>query len=239
MTAALTPPWELLTRQVADRCERRGFDLVHPFNLRWHHEQLADPSWRLPWSGSATALALVVANTRALWSPFLAALRADPELARAAHPLDEYTVRTLREVASGLPEPWAVYFAHTLEPSPLPIQRIAQAAGFACLSPSHLSVHPEHGPWLALRAILVIEVEGPSGPPPRRSEPCGSCDKPCLAPLARALEEPLPSFLDDARARDWRAWVAIRDACPWGRASRYGPEQLEYHYTKRRSLLEV
>jgi hypothetical protein len=38
--------------------------------------------------------------------------------------------------------------------------------------------------------------------------------------------------------RGWRAWVAVRDACPVGRASRYGDEQIRYHYAKDRGVLE-
>lgn len=228
--------WQTLTRRVADQCARHGFDLVHPFNLSWQNDQSGDPAWRLPAPGSTTtALGLLVANTGALWAPFLAALRADPELAQAAHPLDEYTVRVVTGVATELGHRALARFGHTLDPSPIPIQRIAQAAGLACLSPSHLSVHTHHGPWLALRAVILVDVEGPPGPGPRLRDPCATCDQPCREPLARALRG--SKSVVDPVAHDWQAWLSIRDACPWGKASRYTPEQIEYHYTKRRSLL--
>ncbi len=45
------------------------------------------------------------------------------------------------------------------------MQRLAHASGLARLSPSHLSVHGTDGPWIALRAAVVIDIEGQSGPP--------------------------------------------------------------------------
>ena len=38
---------------------------------------------------------------------------------------------------------------------------------------------------------------------------------------------------------NWRSWVAIRDACPLGKAHRYSDEQIRYHYTKDIKLLEA
>jgi methylmalonic aciduria homocystinuria type C protein len=38
-------------------------------------------------------------------------------------------------------------------------------------------------------------------------------------------------------SESWRLWLAVRDACPVGRSSRYPDEQCEYHYRPSRSLL--
>jgi cyanocobalamin reductase (cyanide-eliminating) / alkylcobalamin dealkylase len=38
-------------------------------------------------------------------------------------------------------------------------------------------------------------------------------------------------------ADTWRAWLAVRDACPVGREHRYGDDQIAYHYAKRRDAL--
>jgi hypothetical protein len=54
-----------------------------------------------------------------------------------------------------------------------------------------------------------------------------TCDAPCHDALARALATP----------NDWRAWLAVRDACPIGRDYRYDDDQLRYHYTKDRAAL--
>ena len=32
-------------------------------------------------------------------------------------------------------------------------------AGLAHTSPSYLSIHPEHGPWIGLRAVIVLDAD--------------------------------------------------------------------------------
>lgn len=106
---------------------------------------------------------------------------------------------------------------------------MAEAIGFAALSPSHLSLHPEHGPWIGLRAIVIAErpYEGPARPPLPR--PCDGCERPCMGALDEALAR--------GDAASWRDWLAVRDACPVGRGSRYGAAQIRYHYTKDQDWL--
>jgi hypothetical protein len=96
-------------------------------------------------------------------------------------------------------------------------------------------VHPEHGPWIALRAVVIFDAEGPV-----RGEKapvlCAPCDRPCMAALARALAA--DARRDCASVAEHQAhWIAVRDACPIGRDSRYGADQLGYHYGKDRALL--
>jgi methylmalonic aciduria homocystinuria type C protein len=35
----------------------------------------------------------------------------------------------------------------------------------------------------------------------------------------------------------WPLWLAVRDACPIGRAHRYDDAQIRYHYARDRSAL--
>jgi methylmalonic aciduria homocystinuria type C protein len=97
----------------------------------------------------------------------------------------------------------------------------------AWLAPSHMCVHPTFGPWMALRAAIVIDVEGP---PPRApiAPPC-DCATGCQAALDRALAARARESLSELRER-WKLWLAVRDACPVGRAHRYDDDQIRYHY---------
>jgi cyanocobalamin reductase (cyanide-eliminating) / alkylcobalamin dealkylase len=201
-----------------------GLDIVHAF----------------PVAGFARpcALGLVIGNTRALWTPFVAAVNADAELAAAADPLERYLETRLPAlIRAATDRAHSIEWAHRIEPRIVPIQRIAEQAGLASLAPSHLSIHPEHGPWFALRAVVVVDVDGPEAPTPALESPCERCSKPCLPALERALAATGPEADAGAIARNAEAWIAIRDACPVGKASRYGSEQLRYHYVKDRSLL--
>jgi len=158
-----------------------GFDIVQPF-----------------------ARGILIGNTRALWAPFCAARRDEPD------PLDRYTERCVAAAYPGR----TISYAH--RPPFEPFQQYAVAAGLAWLAPTHLAIHPVYGPWFALRAL--VHGDGPVRAP--IAPPC-ACTGACEQALARALA-----------ATDWEAWLAVRDACSTGRAFRYSDEQLRYHYTR-------
>lgn len=180
-------------------------------------------------------LGLLVASTRYFWLRFAASLSADPARALRPDPVDEHTVAVVRGALEPLPPAWTVRFAH--EAPPLPVQRIAELGGFARLSPARLSVHPVYGPWIALRAVATVAVPGPDVDPRRAPDPCPGCPGGCADAFARAIEA---SRRPDAGsiARDWSAWLAVRDACPVGRRHRYAEDQIRYGYTKDRGILE-
>lgn len=219
-------PW--LARLV-ERCTQGGLDLARPFGLAAFHGQVS-AEHHLPSFDRPNPLALVVGNTRALWPAFVAAVRARPERRALAHPLDDYVEETLSEALEAVPVRHAVFWGHRRPP--IALQRIAAAAGLAELGPAHLSVHPEHGPWIGLRAVIVFDQDAGDRalePGPSRSH-CAGCSRPCVSALERALGRP---------AGDHQAWIDVRDACPVGREARYGPEQLRYHYTKDRGVLDT
>jgi methylmalonic aciduria homocystinuria type C protein len=165
---------------------------------------------------------ILVGNTRALWAPFVAAVHADRELAASSDPLDRYVERSIAAAFPGAP----AWFSHRrYDGAFLPFQKLAVATGLGVLAPTQLVIHPVYGPWFALRAIVLVDGDPPElAPPPRVS----CCDGDCGARLDVALA-----------SRDWRAWLAVRDACNVGRAYRYSDEQITYHYTKNRSLLAL
>jgi cyanocobalamin reductase (cyanide-eliminating) / alkylcobalamin dealkylase len=204
--------------QLRNGCAAGGFDLVASFDVADFNRGSA-PHERLPDHGRGHALGVVVGNTQRLWPLFLAACRRDPTAAGRADPLDEYTVAVVTGAAQAIGRPFMALWAHTMDPRPIPIQRVAEVAGLARIAPCHLSVHPQFGPWLALRAVLVLDAEAvPSRPLPH---PCTGCPQPCMEALARALG-----------STDWHRWLEVRDACPLGRSGRYSEEQIAYHYSK-------
>jgi cyanocobalamin reductase (cyanide-eliminating) / alkylcobalamin dealkylase len=215
-------------------CREAGLDIVHPFRLDWFNRRV-EPSLRLPDGNRPEALGLLVGNTRHLWPVFTAAVRARPELLASDHPLDSYVEDALGgAVARRVAERYVIWWAHRMAPAAIPIQQIAQASGLAHLSPSHLSVHRLYGPWIALRAVVVVDAEGPPGEGPRAYDPCTVCSKPCIEPFQRAVRG---GDAGDEVEQNWKSWAVIREVCPEGRAYRYGDEQLEYHYNKNPKLL--
>ncbi|HHH28385.1 MAG TPA: hypothetical protein ENK57_08580 [Polyangiaceae bacterium] len=205
---------------VAARCRQEGLDLTHGLSLEWLDEGIRE---QIPGS-IPDALGLLIGNTRAIW-PFVRRAR------RARHPVDEHCERVIEDAVVELDA--RVYYAHRRYGGAyLPFQRIAHQAGMLHLSPSHLSLHPVHGPWVALRALVVLEIPAPAQPATSAPDPCTPCDAPCMIALERARDG-----RDDSDA--WRRWLAVRDACPIGRASRYSEPQIAYHYTKEALWLDV
>jgi cyanocobalamin reductase (cyanide-eliminating) / alkylcobalamin dealkylase len=178
-------------------------------------------------------LAVLVANDARLWPPVAAEL----VRSKSVHPLDSYVERAVADACTPM-EARGVrvqrFFSWRMDYprgdgtfGALPFQRLAQSVGFAAHGPAHLSVHPMVGPWFALRALIVIDVDASALPQAAaRLEPCASCaTQPCRAALSTALSTP------ETDPERWRAWLAIREVCPVGSEFRYGAEQIRYHYT--------
>ena len=217
-------------------CSETGFDLVQPLQVGWYNAQVSG-SLRLADFGAPSTLAVVIGNTRALWPRFLSALRADPTLLAAPHPLYAYTEQCIARAARTLEPPWRVRWSHAGGDQLVAMQRLAHAAGLAYLSQSQLSVHPSHGPWIGLRAALSIDAPGPPGPAPQLAHPCGGCAGRCLPAFERALAALQGAVNQHGVERNWQLWLACRDACPTGRQYRYDEAQLLYHYLKDRNQL--
>ncbi len=224
---------EAITAAIGARCAGAGLDLVASCAAADYNVRVAD-SYRLPDHGRPRALVVLIANTRALWPQIRAG--ADGR----ANPVDQHVAgvvtAAVTDVLAGLSPVPAVELRFAPEPPPrrIAMQQLAEAAGLAWLSPSHLSVHPTYGPWIALRAAIAIDVEGP-GPRPKPVAPC-DCAHGCGPALERALAAGPPRGTAELRER-WRLWLGVRDACPRGRDHRYSDAQIRYHYTGDRTAL--
>jgi methylmalonic aciduria homocystinuria type C protein len=195
---------------------RAGFDIAHTFDAA---AAAREPGLEV--LAGAERLGFLIGNTRALWPPFTAALR-DPELAAEADPLDRYTERVI-DIAFAATAA-RVYYGHRRYGGRfLPMQRLAVAIGLGALTATHLVVHPDYGPWFALRAIAIVDGEPPGRAP--IGKPC-QCDASCDAAFARAQ-----------RSRDWRDWLAVRDRCAL-RDWRYSDEQIQFHYSRLCQVLK-
>lgn len=232
--------WQTITARVASAAARAGLDLVQPFSVARYNQSapVAEQVHDFGRANPSGALGILLGNTRQLWPAFTKAYAEDTALGHGEQPLDSYVVtRVTALLAEATTAGTRLIFAHVTSPRAFPIQRLAERVGLAALSPSHLVIHPVHGPWLALRAVALVDVAGPEGAASPVAQPCLACSAPCVPALERALlvsGEPLSSA---AIARHAAEWIAVRDACPVGRASRYGEAQLSYHYAPNRSRI--
>ncbi len=203
-----------------------GLDLVQPFRADLHGRVRPD-QLGLPQAPRPDGLGLVIGASRALWPEFTAALCALPVLADGEAPLETWIDEGVRTALASLGVSFALRFAHDPPPR-VAIQRLAVLAGLAPLGPAGLVSHPEYGPWISLRAVVLFDAPGPREPAVPPVAPCAGCVAPCAAALDSAREgRPLPPAVIGA---NWRRWLAVRDACPIGRAERYDEMQIRYHY---------
>lgn len=230
-----------------------GLDMCIPFRLEWYNPWV-DPSLRLENFGQDSHLGILLGNTGTLWAPFQHWLREDPARVQLPHPLNHYIEAQLRALQQQLEHPVSIRYAHDVKHAPFAAQKLAERIGLTWTSPSMLSIHPVYGPWISFRAALSFPIEAPECLPdaPTPAPACDACARACLPAFERVMQglqtlahadDPcmesgktsMPTSTHISTA--WKEWVAVREACPLGRAHVFVPSQLEYHYTHRRELL--
>lgn len=221
---------------IASTCADGGLDL-HAATSVGAYNALVDTPFHLP--GADECLAIVIGNSRAVWPHITSfVLSQDPQ---PTDPVDAYVEALIGTATARLAELIDVRYSHEPPPRRIAIQQLADVAGLAWLSPSHLCVHPVFGPWIALRAAIVLDVPAPAVLPARAAAPGCDCANGC-GPLLTAALASQPGGLVTGGAvtshpitservqAEWRRWVAMRDGCPIGREHRYDDDQIEYHY---------
>lgn len=204
---------------------------------------------RLKSGMAAKAICLVGHGGGGFWPVFQAWHAMHPGI---ADPLDAWSKAVIEPIA-------ALLGGEAVFPSDKPwhpFQQWAMAAEGLQPSPLGLLIHPEYGLWHGYRgAILFDETRGDvaaslsaqgqgpdvfgQAPEGLQSHPCEACaDKPCLSAC------PVDAFSTTGFAvANCRAFVRTpagldgcmdsgclaRDACPVGRAYRYGADQIRFH----------
>lgn len=223
---ALPPAWTALTARLA----ARGLNVVG----------VADGA---PWQAhlpGCRAVLVVGSGGPALWEALVQAIRADPRtLVGQAHPLDAFVRRVVAEADPHPPGSRRWAFADLVEPEPIPIQRLALAAGMGWSSRIQLVLHPRHGPWMGLRAAcFTTEALPVTGPLPGEG-PCGAYPAPCLrACPGRAMADGRLDWrwctVHRATTQDCTQTCAVRAACPEGAGAAYPALEQLYHHDKAR-----
>ncbi|HEB53259.1 MAG TPA: hypothetical protein ENI87_08405 [bacterium] len=125
--------------------------------------------------------------------------------------------------------------------------QLAEAAGFGIVSPiSGLLLHPEYGPWLRVRAAVLLHGR-PFGEVPDASiadqfRPCCTCDRPCVSACPPAVHDGF-GHTDRRRCAEHRHAGGCADgcssrmACPIGSEHRDGTGlPLHAHSVGRRTM---
>lgn len=184
------------------------------------------------------------------WSRFRAYCQARPGYLQAReHPLDEYTVETIENaLAPCLQSSEAVYrylYPFRFWTEPVSFMHLARAAGLAGPSILGVVIHPEYGPWLALRAALLIDQHLSALPAAPGFDPCPTCrERPCMTAcpataISREQGWDIPTCVQHRlrSPNDCTTHCHARYECIYGRAHRYPLDELQYH--QQRSFAEM
>ncbi|KAL0483064.1 methylmalonic aciduria and homocystinuria type C protein [Acrasis kona] len=218
--------------------ERRGLDLTKTFRVGKYNEYFNnDKCLKLNTSFSKygdNSLAVLVGNTKAIWKPFVSSYVTQYE--NEKNPLDKYVFDSVHSVLDESFPKHKVYFSHEMQSENKPVVAIQRAAHISKLAfyddqCTFLSIHKKYGPWIALRCVIVFEleyideIEGESF-----CNPCGEDTKNLISCAMREAFD---------NAHDWRMWLKMRDVCgkDFLQEYRYSVNQIEYHYTKNKLLI--
>ena len=237
-----------------DSLASKGVDIVQEFNTEWYNTYVASeslPLSPLPTYGRASAKAVVIGNSRALWPAFLNWLSRQSQPEEVQDPLDKFIQSTVEqaiaELCSSSGVAHDIFWPWESGERLVSMQRVAIVCGMCYHdTETQLAIHPKFGAWVAFRAVVVFDAPGDAVPTPERlgclmSEEEKVAAREAMAAALRASDEAnLCTQLHGEKGmeRDVRlAWAALRDCVAVGREARYSEAQLTYHYTKDKKVL--
>ncbi len=213
-----------------------GLGLTGTLSIEEYDSLVPEP-WRSSQLAPGARGALVVGNAgRELWERFVAS----PERALENDPLDAYTRRVLaRSAALCRPAASVGFYADRRDGVYLPLVALARRAGFGAPGRVGVLIHPVSGPWIGIRAVLLV-AESFEPREPAAWSPCDGCAAPCASACHGGL---VGAGGIDAQAC-YRIRLTLpecalacdaRRACVVGREHAYSAEQTAHHSRIRRS----
>ena len=193
----------------------------------------------------AAKTAIVIGNGGgAFWVAFRDFCRVHPEHEREPDPIDAFTCRAVETAIAATIDPGApvrLLYPFRYPDEPVSFMRLAECAGLGRRSLLGVLIHPLFGPWIALRAALLVSPILTAPRPADGFDPCPDCtERACMAACPAGAVT--VAGWDVPRCATHRlrpedtcaARCHARFDCVIGRPYRYPPDALEYH--QRRAL---
>jgi hypothetical protein len=176
------------------------------------------------------ARGLVVAASAGprLWRAFRDRMRGSPASWDAPNPYDTFVAERLDRADAALAARGVRSFRFEARfDAPVHVNFVAlgELAGLGSAGPFGLLIHPEYGPWWALRGAWL--VDGPVEPAVERPAACAGCPAPCVGGWENAGCE-IVRASPDARSR-----------CIVGRGWQYDDDQIAYHYAREATVARL
>jgi hypothetical protein len=181
----------------------------------------------------------------AFWTAFRSYCRDHAGHAATPDPLDEFTRQVVEQAARPLAGPAARFlYPFRFPDDPVSFMRLAECAGLGRPSLTGVLVHPVFGPWIALRAAILVQEEIHAAQPADGFDPCPTCtERACIAACPAGAVG--PAGWDIPRCAAHRlgesggcaARCEARFDCVIGREYRYPADALAYHQSRARGSL--
>jgi hypothetical protein len=182
----------------------------------------------------------------AFWDAYRRLCGERPGYERRPDPLDDFT----REVVDAACAPLAgrvamrVLYPFGFAEDGVSFTRLALLAGLGRRSLVGVLVHPVYGPWIALRAAILVRQRIEAPRPAADFDPCPTCiDRPCISACpgdavdAAGWSVPLCGAYRARRDDPCAARCHARVACVLGPEHRYPDDALAYHQRRAREPL--
>lgn len=195
-----------------------------------------------PAKPNSNSFSFIIGNTRLLWPQFMEYLRNQSPI--GDNPFDTFIQDKITEISLRFhPHPVHIHYSHVkYNEQYIPIQRLAhECFQMAYFDPvSHLSIHPEYGPWFALRALMTVECDETYNNDEIIVH--DFIESPLNNPLNIEQQKTVKSMMGKLLLGNagWQQWVEMRDLLSTDKQRkewRYCQDQLEYHYTKNKEIL--
>ncbi len=166
-----------------------------------------------------------------------------------AHPLDDYIIEIIESTLTPLLQATGTSYRYVYPfrfwTEPVSFMHLARAAGLAGPSLLGVTIHPIYGPWMALRAAVLLELELALPPQASGFDPCPTCvERPCISSCpANAISEKKGWDIPECvlhrmqHQDDCVEYCHARYHCVYGREHHYPLDELQYH--QRQSFAEM
>ena len=214
--------------------QHAGFEIAHAFPIDALGTSCLET---LPPLSSSTTCGILIGNTITAWQPFLLWLRQQPDWQGIADPFNAFSEHTIHTQCQKFFSPVRVLWTHETKSYIVPAQKIAHESGLAFRSAGQFNIHPQFGPWFALRALVLLDTT----PKPEATEaqnPSSARIEEQASARFQELYKNLQHTTDIKTVQQqWKAWLTLRDIYKVGKEYRYTNPQIQYHYTHDKQVL--
>ena len=222
------------------RFDRVGLNVVGATSIAAYDVRVAPPQRLAPHASEARTAIVVGNGGGAFWAAFRAAHARDGS---SADPLDRFTRDVVATATADVAGARTV-FPFDATPTLVDFQTLAELAGLGRRSLVGVLVHPEYGPWLALRAAILVREDVRAARPADGFDPCPGCvERPCITACpagavgADGWDVPRCVAHRLADATRCAGGCHARLDCVYGRAHRYPADALAFHQASARAAM--